>query len=95
MIQRLVQRGFVEMVVEGSQEIGQEKYSLSPLYEKMMDCFLKTLKQERVCRNPKSGGEPLYDFLNRSSAALYLPLNVRHWQCGWRMTINLKSLSRL
>lgn len=34
MIQRLVQRGFVEMVVEGSQEIGQEKYSLSPLYEK-------------------------------------------------------------
>ncbi len=59
MIQRLVQRGFVEMVVEGSQEIGQEKYSLSPLYEKMMDCFLKTLKQAESAEIQKAG-ESLY-----------------------------------
>lgn len=59
LIQRLVQRGFVEMVVEGSQEIGQEKYSLAPLYEKMMDCFLKTLKQSESAEVQKAG-ESLY-----------------------------------
>ncbi|MFD6441097.1 DnaD domain-containing protein [Peribacillus sp. NPDC060186] len=59
LIQRLVQRGFVEMLVESNQEIGQEKYSLAPLYEKMMDCFLKSLKQAESAEVQKAG-ESLY-----------------------------------
>ncbi|MFJ7745953.1 DnaD domain-containing protein [Peribacillus sp. NPDC097295] len=59
LIQRLVQRGFVQMVVENNQEIGQEKYSLDPLYEKMMDCFLKTLKKAESAEVQKAG-ESLY-----------------------------------
>ena len=59
LIQRLVQRGFVQMAVENNGEIGQEKYSLSPLYEKMLDCFMKSMKQAESAEAIKAG-ESLY-----------------------------------
>ncbi|MDQ0218954.1 DnaD domain protein [Peribacillus cavernae] len=45
MIQRLIQKGFIDIEEEYSNSIRHERYSIDPLYEKMIDCFLKTLNQ--------------------------------------------------
>ncbi|CAH0345511.1 DnaD domain-containing protein [Bacillus sp. CECT 9360] len=45
MIQRLIQKGFIEIEEEYADSIRHEKYSIEPLYEKMIDCFLKTIQE--------------------------------------------------
>jgi DNA replication protein len=59
LIQRLIQKGFIEIKEENSQVVGNEKYSLEPLYEKMLSHFLLTQKKEEV-KEAKEAGESLY-----------------------------------
>lgn len=59
MIQRLIQRGFVEIEEEYSDSIRHENYSIEPLYQKMVDCFLKTMNQTELDRTA-ADNESLY-----------------------------------
>jgi DNA replication protein len=59
LIQSLIQRGYIKVVEENNRSIGDEKYSLDPLYEKMVDCFLQSQKQAETER-AASKGESLY-----------------------------------
>lgn len=58
-IQTIIKKGFIEIKVENNQEIGNEKYSLEPLYEKMITYFLLTLKKDEA-EQAKEAGESLY-----------------------------------
>jgi DNA replication protein len=58
-IQSLIKKGFIKLEVENDQEIGDEQYSLEPLYEKMITSFLVTLKKEEAVQ-AKEAGESLY-----------------------------------
>lgn len=59
MIQRLIQRGFVMIEEEVDRTIGDERYSLQPLYEKMITCYLVSQKQEEAVQ-VQAEGESLY-----------------------------------
>ncbi|MEK3797526.1 DnaD domain-containing protein [Peribacillus sp. FSL H8-0477] len=59
MIQRLIQRGFVMIEEEVDRTIGDERYSLQPLYEKMITCYLVSQKQEEAVQ-VQVEGESLY-----------------------------------
>ncbi len=59
LIQSLMQKGFVKIEEENNLEIGNEKYSLEPLYEKMLTHFLLTQKKVEV-KQAKEAGESLY-----------------------------------
>ncbi len=59
LIQSLIQKGFIQIEEENSQEVGNEKYSLEPLYEKMLSHFLLTQKKGEV-KQAKEAGESLY-----------------------------------
>ncbi|MFD0051642.1 DnaD domain protein [Actinomycetes bacterium NPDC127524] len=48
LIQRLMQRGFIKIEEENTQSVGHESYSLEPFYEKMLECFLMTIKQQET-----------------------------------------------
>lgn len=58
-IQNLIKKGFIEIKVEKNQEIGNEKYSIEPLYEKMVTHFLLTLKKDEAV-HAKESGDNLY-----------------------------------
>lgn len=45
MIQRLIQRGFIEIKEEYTDSIRHEKYSIEPLYGKMIEYFLKAMQE--------------------------------------------------
>jgi DNA replication protein len=45
MIQRLIQRGFIEIEEEYSDSIRHERYSIEPLYLRMVDSFLQAMNQ--------------------------------------------------
>lgn len=59
MIQRLIQRGFVMIEEEVDRTIGDERYSLQPLYEKMITSYLVSQKQEEAVQ-VQVEGESLY-----------------------------------
>ena len=59
LIQSLIQKGFIKIEEKNNQEIGNEKYSLEPLYEKMITNFLLTQKKAEV-KQAKEAGESLY-----------------------------------
>lgn len=59
LIQSLIQKGFIQIEEENNSEIGNEKYSLEPLYEKMLTSFLLTQKKVEV-KQAKEAGESLY-----------------------------------
>lgn len=59
MIQRLIQRGFVMIEEEIDRTIGDERYSLQPLYEKMITSYLVSQKQEEAVQ-VQVEGESLY-----------------------------------
>jgi DNA replication protein len=59
LIQSLIQKGFIQIEEENNQEIGNEKYSLEPLHEKMVTYFLLMQKKAEV-KHAKEAGESLY-----------------------------------
>lgn len=59
MIQRLIQRGFVMIEEEVDRTIGDERYSLQPLYEKMITSYLVSQKQDEAVQ-VQVEGESLY-----------------------------------
>ena len=58
LIQSLMQKGFIK-IEENNQEIGNETYSIEPLYEKMLTNFLITQKKVEV-KQAREAGESLY-----------------------------------
>ncbi|MGE8077857.1 DnaD domain-containing protein [Peribacillus loiseleuriae] len=59
LIQRLIQRGYIKLEEDKGQAIGDERYSLDPLYERLIDCFLQSQKQEKA-EQALNEGESLY-----------------------------------
>ncbi|RID89206.1 DnaD domain protein [Peribacillus asahii] len=64
LIQSLIQKGCIGIEVEKSQEFGNEKYTLEPLYEKMLTSFLLTLKKEEALEAQQSS-ESLYTIVEQ------------------------------
>ncbi|WP_409301334.1 DnaD domain-containing protein [Peribacillus sp. SCS-155] len=58
-IQRLIQRGFIEIQEEYTDSIRHERYSIDPFYSKMIDCFLKVTKEKQETQD-EAEGESLY-----------------------------------
>ena len=58
LIQNLIQKGFIKIEVN-NQEIGNETYSIDPLYDKIATTFLLTQKKVEVIQ-AKEAGESLY-----------------------------------
>lgn len=58
-IEGLIKKGFMKIEVENDKEIGYEKYSLEPLYEKMATSFILSLKKLEAVE-AKEAGASLY-----------------------------------
>lgn len=59
MVQHLIQRGFVKIVEEEDRSIGNERYSLEPLYSKLIESFLLSRKEQETAERA-AGEESLY-----------------------------------
>ena len=59
LIQSLIQKGFIQIEEENSNEVRNEHYSLEPLYEKILTSFLLTQKKAEV-KQAKEAGASLY-----------------------------------
>ena len=86
-IRKVIQKGFIK-INEGytSEGIRFEKYSLEPLWEKVIDHFLLQEKRKEVEVN-KQEETKLYTSLNKNLEDHFHHLNVKHLAFGLMMTI--------
>ncbi|RFU65508.1 DnaD domain-containing protein [Peribacillus glennii] len=64
MVQRMVQKGFIEIKEEYPGSILHESYSIEPMFEKMIECFLKTQNEAEIVKNA-ADNESLYTIFEK------------------------------
>jgi DNA replication protein len=91
MLRRLVQRGYIEIIDECSNEgIRYERYSLNPLWEKLVDQFLMNNNHSNGIKRKQM--KPIFTHALKGNLAVpYHLLNAKRLPCGWMMTTMIQS----